>query len=436
MKLPDPLHNTLVAWGMRFADPDEEARFRAEHVARVLPRQRALIGFALVIYLVFAVRDVAIGPNTGYAPLYWRMFFIMPVIAITFGLTFSTATRPQFSSVFAAVLVIIVAAQGVLSLLYPPYGPTDPLHTTRTMSSIMLILAIMAVAGIRFEHAIAAGLLAVLFWVLGSIAKALDTPLYPTLGLNVLTTFVIGGFVAYWLERAERSRFAAVAEAQRTKEKAETALYASMPRHVVEKIARDERPIAEPYVEAVVVLADLAAFNTLARRIGPKETVRVLDHVFTAFDELGERYKLERVRTVGDSYMAVGGAYQGAHGGAAEAALMARDMIRVVEDSARRFDLPLAVRVGVHVGPLIGGVVGRTSPIYDFWGDTLNVVNELEAAGETGKIHCSEPFYWRLGQGWRFEERGAREFRGVGTLRTFYVLGPIEEDGAPTSDGA
>jgi class 3 adenylate cyclase len=436
MKLPDPMHNMLVAWGLRFADPDQEARFRAEQVVRVLPRQRALIAFAIVVYLVYAVRDIAIGPSFGYAPLYWRMFFILPVIAITLGLTFSPAIRPQFPSVFAAVLVIVIASQGILSLLYPHYGPTDPQQSTRTMSSMMLILAIMTVAGIRFEHAIGLGLLAILFWVLGSTAKALDASLYPTMALNVVTSFIIGSFVAYWLDRSERSRFAAVAETARANQKSETALYASMPRHVVEKIARDERPIAEPYVEAVVVLADLAAFNTLARRIGPKETVRVLDRVFTAFDELGEKYKLVRVRTVGDSYMAVGGAYQGAHGGAPEAAHLALDMIGVVEDAARTFDLPLAVRIGVHVGPLIGGVVGRASPIYDFWGDTLNVVNELEAAGETGKIHCSEPFYWRLGQGWRFEERGSREFRGVGTLRTFYVLGPVECDGARAAHGA
>lgn len=435
MKLLDPLHKPLTDWGLRFADPEQEALYRAEHVVRVLPQQRVLIAFAFIVYLVYAVRDIAIGPTAGYAPLYWRVFFILPVIAITFGLTFSPTVRPQFPSVFAAVLVIIVASQGILSLLYPHYGPTDPAHATRTMSSMMLILSIMTVAGIRFEHAVALGLLATVFWVLGSAAKSLDSALYPTMALNVVTSFAIGTFVAYWLERAERLRFLALAQTKREKEKSQTALFAAMPRHVVEKLARNERPIAEPYVEAVVVLADLAAFNTLARRIGPKETVRVLDHVFTAFDELGDKYKLARVRTVGDSYMAVGGAYEGAHGGVTQAALMARDMTAIVAAAAKSFDLPLAVRVGIHVGPLIGGVVGKSSPIYDFWGDTLNVVNELEATSEAGKIHCSEPFYWRLGDAWRFEERGSREFRGVGTLRTFYVLGPVET-AAAALDGA
>jgi class 3 adenylate cyclase len=409
---------------LRFADTEQEARFRAEHTARVLTRQRVLIAFAFIVYLVYAVRDIAIGPTFGYAPLYLRVFFILPVIVIAFGLTFSPAVRPHFHSAFTAVLVIMVASQGILSLLYPHYGPTDPAQANRTMSSMMLILAIMTVAGLRFESAVGLGLLATALWFAGSFAKALDPDLYPTLLLNVLTSFVIGAFVAYWLERAERARFEAQGDALRAKEKSQAALFAAIPRHVVDRIARNERPIAEPFVEALVVLADLAAFNTLARRIGPKETVRVLDDVFTAFDELGDKYKFARVRTVGDSYMAVGGAYEGAHGGAAEAALMAHDMIAVVGEAAKRFDLPLSVRVGVHVGPLIGGVVGQSAPIYDFWGDTLNVVNELEATSETGKVHCSEPFYWRLGEGWRFEERGPREFRGVGTLRTFYVLGP------------
>jgi class 3 adenylate cyclase len=116
------------------------------------------------------------------------------------------------------------------------------------------------------------------------------------------------------------------------------------------------------------------------------------------------------------------------------AAIAAGEMI--VADAALRFDLPLGVRIGIHVGPLIGGVVGQLAPIYDFWGDTLNVVNDLEAASEIGKIHCSEPFYWRLGEAWQFEHRGPREFRGVGTLRTFYLLGPAEAAGNTATYGA
>lgn len=434
--MKNPLNRYLLPLGLYFADPDEEARFRTESTARVLTRQRVLIAFTFVVYLVYAVRDIAMGPTTGYAPLYLRIFFILPVLGAAFGLTFSPTVRPHFHTVMTTVIVIVIASLGMLSLLYPHYSPTDPAQANRTMSTMMLILALMTVAGLRFPNAVGLGLLAVVFWVLGSIAKDLAPDLYPTLALNVLTSFTIGVFAAFWLERSERRRFEAERIADRARERSEASLFAQLPRHVVRRIAENDRPIAEPFVEAVVVLADLAGFNTLARRIGPKETVRVLDHMFSAFDELGEAHKMERVRTVGDSYMAVGGAYEGAHGEASDAARMALGMIAIVEEASRRFDLPLAVRVGVHVGPLIGGVVGTSAPVYDFWGDTLNVVNELEAATEAGKIHCSEPFYWRLGDAWRFEERGPREFRGVGTLRTFYLLGPEESGGGDVAHGA
>lgn len=422
----NPVDQILDGLGLKFSNPVDEERFRSQSAALALPRQRVLLVFTLIVYLVYAVRDIALGPTFGYGPLYLRVFFILPAVATVLALSYLQTLQPRFHAVMATIVLIMITAQGALSLLYPHFGPTDPTQANRTMSSMMLILAVTTVAGLRFAYATGLGLLAVMFWFVGSFAKELAPSLYPTLLLNIVTTFVVGVFAAFWIEHAQRTAFAANNNAAHEKAKSDAALFAQIPRHIVGRIAENDRPIAEPFVEAVVVLADLAGFNTLARRIGPKETVRVLDHVFSAFDELGERCRMERVRTVGDSYMAVGGAYEGAHGDAADAARMAQEMVAIVADAAKRFDLPLAVRVGVHVGPLIGGVVGQSSPIYDFWGDTLNVVNELEASGAAGKIHCSEPFYWRLGDTWRFEEQGSREFRGVGTLTTYYLVGPIE----------
>ena len=185
----------------------------------------------------------------------------------------------------------------------------------------------------------------------------------------------------------------------------------------------NERPIAEAFVESFVVLADLAGFSTLLKRIGPKRAVQMLDDLFTEFDVLTEKHRLQRLRTVGDSYVAVGGTFD-SQGGAAEAAQMALDMLEAVARVATRYDLPLRVRIGVHVGPLIGGVVGRTAPIYDFWGDAFDVAAGLQSAADAGQILCSENFYWRAGRTWAFEGSGAREFAGVGTLQTFRLIGP------------
>src|SRR5262245_39818048 len=375
LSVTSTVQRLLKPMGLRFADAEEEARFQAEHDGSMLGRQRLLIGLALVVFLVYAVRDIAIGPTFGYGALYFRMFFVLPILGLSLALSYTQAVRPHFQTVFTALLVIVIAALGMLSLPYPHYGPTDPAQTNRTMSTMLLIVAIMVLSGLRFEQAVLTGVIAVLFWFMGSIAKKLQPDLYPTLFLNVMTSFAIGSLANFWLERAERSAFASRAAAARAREKSNDALYATLPRHVVERIARNDRPIAEPFVEAVVVLADLASFNTLSKRIGPQETVRILDHIFTSFDRLAEKYQLQRVRTVGDSYMAVGGTYEGSRGGAREAAHMAQDMLAIVAEAAQKFDMPITARIGIHVGPLIGGVVGQTAPIYDFWGDTLNVVN-------------------------------------------------------------
>jgi class 3 adenylate cyclase len=419
----NPVRRLLARMGLRFADAGDEAMFQAEHAVAMLPRQRFLIGLALVVFLVYAVRDIAIGPTFGYGALYFRLFVILPILAISFAASFSEFVRPQFQVVFTALLVVVIAAIGTLSLLYPHYGPTDPAQTNRTMSTMMLILGIMALSGLRFGHAVAVGLIAVLFWFMGSIAKQLAPDLYPTLILNVVLSFVIGALAAYWLERAERAQFLTRQQLKRERERSADALYSSLPRHVVERIVRNDRPISEAFVEAVVVLADLEDFNTLTKRIGHRQTVEVLDDLFSAFDELAEKRQLQRLRTVGDSYVVVGGTFEGLNGGVPEAAEIALDILKVVEAAAKRFDLPLAVRIGVHVGPLIGGVVGRTSPIYDFWGDTFNVVAELQRACKAGGIHCSENFYWRAGHAWKFEENGTREFEGIGTMKTFYLAG-------------
>src|SRR5262245_42310415 len=150
----DHVNQQLAALGLRFADPDEERKFRAEHAASVLTRQRVLIGFALVVFLAYAVRDIAIGPTFGYGALYLRIFFILPILGLSFVLTYAESVRPHFQTVFVALLVIVIAAIGMLSLLYPHYGPTDPAQANRTMSTMMLTLAIMTVAGLRFEYAI------------------------------------------------------------------------------------------------------------------------------------------------------------------------------------------------------------------------------------------------------------------------------------------
>jgi class 3 adenylate cyclase len=97
-------------------------------------------------------------------------------------------------------------------------------------------------------------------------------------------------------------------------------------------------------------------------------------------------------------------------------------MIDEVARAAAEFGLPLALRVGLHVGPVIGGVIGRERPTYDYWGDTLNIASRLEVTGEPGEVHCSEAVYWRLRGAYAFEARGPIELKGYSRVETYYLV--------------
>jgi len=174
-----------------------------------------------------------------------------------------------------------------------------------------------------------------------------------------------------------------------------------------------------------VLFTDLVGFTDLSKRIGPKETVRVLDHIFSRFDEIVAEHGLDRVKTMGDGYIAIGGTTERRQDDLQAAAMAAGDMIASVARAGEEFALPLALRIGLHVGPVVGGVIGKERPTYDYWGDTLNIASRLEATSEAGRIHCSEAIYWRLRGSWRFEQRGRTELKGYASVETYFLDKPL-----------
>jgi class 3 adenylate cyclase len=195
-----------------------------------------------------------------------------------------------------------------------------------------------------------------------------------------------------------------------------------MPQRALTRLKRGDTDIAEAFLEAVVLFVDLAGFTDLSKRIGPRETVRVLDRIFSQFDQIVERHGLDRVKTMGDGYIAIGGTSDRGQDDLTFAARAAHEMLKAVAATAVEFELPLGLRVGFHVGPVIGGVIGRERPTYDYWGDTLNIASRLEATGEPGFVHCSEAVYWRLRGSWPFEPRGPIELKGYTMVETYYLL--------------
>jgi guanylate cyclase len=226
----------------------------------------------------------------------------------------------------------------------------------------------------------------------------------------------------------ERERAAAVIASER--ERSERLLLNVLPAPIAERLKSGESPIADRTAEVGVLFADIVGFTPLAERMRPDDLVLLLDDVFSLFDELVAKHGLEKIKTIGDAYMVASGLLGAEEHHARRLASTALEMQEAIARTS-----PLTVRIGIDIGPVIAGVIGRQKFIYDLWGDTVNTAGRMEAQGIPGAIQVTERVYERLAPAFVFEERGTIEVRGKGPMRTYLLV--ASREGAPerTSGG-
>jgi len=145
--------------------------------------------------------------------------------------------------------------------------------------------------------------------------------------------------------------------------------------------------------------------------------------VFSVFDELAQRHDAEKIKTIGDAYMVALGLPEGRADHVEAAARLALALIEAMKGFSSRKGFPLSLRVGMHCGPVVAGVIGREKFAYDVWGHTVNVASRLESHGQPGRIHVSENVFQRLSGQFRFEDRGRITLKGAGEAQTYFLLG-------------
>jgi class 3 adenylate cyclase len=204
----------------------------------------------------------------------------------------------------------------------------------------------------------------------------------------------------------------------------ERLLLAILPPSVAERLRSGETSIADSFEEMTVLFADLVGFTELSSRLTAVEVVRVLNQVFSLYDELADRHGLEKIKTIGDAYMAVGGVAPDPNGRdhAEAVAETALEMVQGTERLAAEAGYDLAVRVGVHVGPTVAGVIGMRKFIYDVWGDAVNKASRMESSGVPGRVQVTEDTYRRLRGAFAFERRGEIDVKGLGRVTTYLLV--------------
>jgi len=209
---------------------------------------------------------------------------------------------------------------------------------------------------------------------------------------------------------------------QQEKDKSEKLLLNILPSAIAARLKQQETLIADKFENATVLFCDIVGFTTLSAAISPDEVVQTLNLIFTSFDALTTNYGLEKIKTIGDAYMVVGGVPNPCDNHAERIAQTALEMLKSVESLAKKIGQPLSIRVGIHSGEVIAGVIGTTKIAYDLWGDTVNTASRMESHGVPGKIHCSEETYQLLKAKFQLELRGNIEIKGKGNMRTYFLI--------------
>jgi len=211
-------------------------------------------------------------------------------------------------------------------------------------------------------------------------------------------------------------------------DRAENLLLNILPLPIAERLKTGEGIIADSFADVTVLFADIVGFTQLSASIPPEELVRLLDEVFSRFDALLDTHGLEKIKTLGDAYMLVGGLPTPRPDHAEAVAEMALGMLQEIASYNAQHETPLQIRVGMNSGPVVAGVIGRKKFIYDIWGDTVNIASRMESNGLAGSIHVSEECYQRLRPAYVFEDRGFIQVKGKGEMRTYFLKRRTSDD--------
>lgn len=213
------------------------------------------------------------------------------------------------------------------------------------------------------------------------------------------------------------------AENKEIQSRADQILLNILPAPIIQRLKAGEQMIADNLVEVTVLFADIVGFTQIAADIPPAEVVDLLNRVFSLFDIFSEQYAVEKIKTIGDAYMIVGGAPEPREEHTEAVADMALEIQTTISLLAYSLNVPVQVRIGIHTGPAVAGIIGKKKFSYDLWGDTVNTASRLESHGEPGKVHVSEAVYQKLKNTYIFQERGTIEIKGKGQMSTFFLIG-------------
>lgn len=199
-----------------------------------------------------------------------------------------------------------------------------------------------------------------------------------------------------------------------------------LPSPIADRLKHGEKIIADKYPQVSILFADIVNFTSMTNDLGPTNIVRILNEVFAEFDSITEEFHIEKIKTIGDNYMAVSGVPIADTNHANNIASFALAITEKLENYNKEHNLTLQLRIGMSYGSVIAGVIGQKKFVYDLWGDGVNIASRMESTSIPGKIHVTEKMKMLLEEEFTFEEREDQEIKGIGRMKTYFLTGRKE----------
>jgi adenylate cyclase len=400
------------------ADPRDDDDVRLRKALLVL-----ICVLILPISLVWGAIYLAFGVTAGL--IAW-LYLLISVVAI------AIFSRTRDTEWFLRVELLDILLAPTISMAFVGgFLPSGAVGLWGILAPLGALVFNGARSGVRWFVAFVA-----LFLVSGIVGELVGggstLPPWFASTMIALNVTVAGAVVFGLLAQFVRQREEALAALQVEQDRAETLLLNILPRSIAERLKADTATIADQFAAASILFADVVDFTLMSDRLQPAEVVGLLDHLFTHFDLLAERYEVEKIKTIGDAYMVAAGVPTPRADHARVMALMALDMRDAVRSEDTVGHLGLELRIGINSGPVVAGIIGRKRFLYDLWGDAVNMASRMESQGTPGEIQVTQATYELLRDEFELEPRGTVPIKGKGNIETWYLVGARSASSAVT----
>lgn len=416
---------------LRFPEEVEEEFLEDYHLNTVSTTRLALF-LGLILFSLFGILDLYAVPISKNIVWFIRYAIVAPIIIFVIIVSYIDFFQKHVQLLMG--IVVAISGLGIVAMI----SITREAEFGNRFYFTGLILVSMwgySLSRLRFWYAIIANLLIMAGYEFASIAMKhlLDTET----GIVIFTMhnfFFVGGniigmFASYALERYTRRDFIQKYTIQAQRDQADKLLYNVLPERIAEQLKHGTETIAEEFSSATVLFADIVNFTPISARYAPHEVVDMLDELFSNFDELVDKYAVEKIQVAGDGYMVAAGVPTPRPDHATVLAQLALDMLDCVKhEKFLDGKHPIEIRIGLNSGSLLGGVIGRKKYFYALWGDTVNTASRMESHGFRGKIQITRATYEFVKDEFECEYIGVIPVKGKGEMDVWHLIARKQQE--------